>query len=396
MNLFPARISARTQIPQLARLLGIVSLVAFGGVFGGGIGCGGGDDGGAQAQAKGRGGAGGAAGGAEARPAGPPIPVATAAAESGSIASYYQATSSLEANREAQILARVSGVVRAIPVEEGDAVQRGQSLIRIEPEEYELRVRQAEAERDKQHTRFERLEKMWNQNLVSAEDYEAGKNDLAASEAAVDLAKLELSYAQVPAPFSGRVVQRMVEVGRTVSNGTPLFVLSDLSKLLARVHVPAKEFRSLKTDQEVELRLDSDGTALTGVISLISPVIDAATGTIKVTVEIADVPPGVRPGDFASVNIVTERRNDTLLVPKIAVVTDQTERVVYVAADSTAERRVVEVGFEDSEFAEILSGLAEGDDVIVQGQRSLKHGQPIKRMEPLVFDKPKRLQQQSS
>ncbi|MCK5408614.1 MAG: hypothetical protein KAJ37_14190, partial [Candidatus Krumholzibacteria bacterium] len=120
---------------------------------------------------------------------------------------------------------------------------------------------------------------------------------------------------------------------------------------------------------------------LRGIIDLVSPVIDPTSGTIKVTVEIPEYPPDTRPGDFAEVSIVTEKRAGTMLVPKIAVFTDRGDQIVYVAADSTAERRVIELGFEDDQHAEILSGVAEGENVVVKGQRSLKNGAPIKILE---------------
>jgi Fe2+ transport system protein FeoA len=107
-------------------------------------------------------------------------------------------------------------------------------------------------------------------------------------------------------------------------------------------------------------------------------VIDPASGTIKVTIEIPSYPQGTRPGDFAEVSIVTERHETSTIVPKIAVFTDRGDQVVYVAGDSTAERRVVEVGFQDDANAEILNGVADGDRVVVKGQRSLKNGSAIK------------------
>jgi membrane fusion protein (multidrug efflux system) len=110
----------------------------------------------------------------------------------------------------------------------------------------------------------------------------------------------------------------------------------------------------------------------------VSPVIDPSSGTIKVTIEIPTYPPGVRPGDFAQVSIVTERRVNRTLVPKVALVNDRGEQVVYVSADSTAERRVVEIGFQDDRNAEILTGVTEGERVVVKGQRTLKNGAAIK------------------
>jgi RND family efflux transporter MFP subunit len=220
---------------------------------------------------------------------------------------------------------------------------------------------------------------MKDKELVSTEEYETVTNDLAAAKAAEGMAALNLSYTKVTAPFAGRVVTRRVNEGQTVNVGTSLFVLSDFNPLLARVHVPSKEFNQLRPDQPVDLVLESSGTQLRGRIKLVSPTIDPSSGTIKVTVEINKYPEGVRPGDFAQVKIVTEQRNNSTLVPKIALVNERGEQVLFISqADTTCERRVVEVGFQDDSNAEIMKGLNVGERVVVKGQRSLKHGSAIK------------------
>jgi len=345
------------------------------------LGCGGGGKAGMDAMAQG-----GPGGPGAQRPSGPPVPVAVEAAFRGDIASYYAATATLEAEKEAEILARVSGLVTALKCEEGDRVSAGQELLHIEDAEYRLRLDQTEAALVNQQARFDRLKRMFDQGLASAEEFEAAKNDLQSAQAEEGIAKLNVGYTRVEAPFAGRITKRLVDPGRNVSSGTALFVLSDFEPLLARVHVPSKEFRSLKPDQTVRLKLDSDENRLTGTIKLVSPVIDPQTGTIKVTVEIPTYPAATRPGDFAEVQIVTEQRKNVLLVPRGAVVPEKSEQVVYVAADSLAERRVVELGFQDEDNAQILSGVTEGDLVVVKGQRSLKHGQPIKVLPPEGVD----------
>jgi membrane fusion protein, multidrug efflux system len=264
----------------------------------------------------------------------------------------------------------VSGVVQKLSCEEGDVVAEGAELLRIDNAEYQYRLEQAQAARADLQSRYDRLTQMKEQELVSPEEFEKVTNDLASAKAAEGMANLNLSYTRVTAPFAGRVVTRHVDVGQTVNVGTALFVLSDFKPLLARVHVPAKEFNKV---------LESSGIKLRGRIKLVSPTIDPSSGTIKVTVEINDYPDGVRPGDFAQVKIVTEQRNASTLVPKIALVNDRGEQVLYISqADSTAERRVVEVGFQDDLNAEITQGLKPGERVVVKGQRSLKHGSAIK------------------
>jgi membrane fusion protein (multidrug efflux system) len=322
------------------------------------------------------------------RPDQPAIPVAVTQVVSGSISSYYRATATLEAEKEAQILARVTGIVGRILVEEGDQVAAGDPLLKVDNDEYRFRLEQAAANTANIRSKFERMEMMIKEELATEEEFQTVRSDLASAEADEGLARLALSHTTVKAPFSGRVTSRLVDVGQNLTMGDPVMVMADFDPLLAKVHVPSREFKKLQADQAVNLVLDSTGARLAGRIKLISPVIDPTSGTIKLTVEVRDYPEQTRPGDFAQVQIVTEKRDGVLLVPRIAVLTDKGESVVYTVvkgdepdAEPAAERRVVEVGFTDDASAQIMSGLSLGDMVVVKGQRSLKNGSPLKILE---------------
>jgi len=340
----------------------------------------------------GSGGQGGRPGG---RPAGgppggqpqlPTMAVAVHPAARGEIATYYRATASLDPDKQAEILARVSGVVETIVAEEGDRVAKGQILLHIEDDEYRHRATMARVDLEKQQARLARAEKIFTQGLSSAEDFDTIRTDAASAAAALELAELELGYTDVRAPFAGHVVERLVDQGQTVANGTPLYSLADMHRLLARVFIPAKEFRSIRPDQPVQLDVSSTGDRLTGRIDLVNPLVDPESGTIKVTVEVTEYPSTTRPGDFVEVSIVTDSHSDSLLVPRVAVVTERGQRSVFVAADGVARQRPVEVGFEDDTNAEILTGLAEGESVVIQGQRALRDGQPVKILDALDLD----------
>ena len=306
-----------------------------------------------------------------------PTPIAVAVAAKGSIASAYVTTATLEPQKTAPVLARVTGIIESIAGEEGDYVKEGAPLLRIDSAQYRLRVQQLAARTAQLRDSYKRLEKMVAQNLVGAEEFEQVRHDLEGAVAEEKIAKLDLSFTTVRAPFSGRITQRMVEIGHTVNTTTPLFELADLKPLLARVFVPSKAFKRLAKKQPVQLSLDSNDTKLTGYIKLVSPVIDPTSGTIKVTLEIPEYPEGTRPGDFAHVRITTARREDALLIPRIAVVQDRQQQVVFVVVDGRAQRRVVELGFEEDDKAEIIKGLAVGEQVVIKGQNSLKDGAAV-------------------
>jgi membrane fusion protein (multidrug efflux system) len=316
----------------------------------------------------------------------PAMAVAVQPAAVGSIATYYSATASLDPDKQADILARTSGVVERLLAEEGDRVSAGQVLLHLEDDEYRHRVTLAQVDLEQQRLRYERAEKMLAQGLTSTEAYETARRDLRSAEAALELAELELSYTHVRAPFAGRVVRRMVDPGQNVSNGTPLFTLVDMSRLLARVFVPAKEFRSIRPDQPVQLVVTSTGDRLTGRIDLVNPMVDPESGTIKVTVAVRDYPPSTRPGDFVEVSIVTDRHEGALLVPRNAVVSERGQRTVFVAEDGSARQQAVEIGFEDDQHTEIVAGVEEGEMVVVQGQRALRDGQPITILDRMDLD----------
>jgi membrane fusion protein (multidrug efflux system) len=166
-----------------------------------------------------------------------------------------------------------------------------------------------------------------------------------------------------------------------VSVNTPLYRLSDFEPLLAPVQVPERELSRLHLRQRAYLTVEPyPGERVDASMLRISPVVEAATGTIKVTLQVAprDL---LRPGMFARVYIETESRDDALVIPKSALSLEIIGDTVFVAADGIAARREVELGFEEGDFVEVSSGVEEGDAVVVVGQDGLSDGTPIRILE---------------
>ena len=146
-----------------------------------------------------------------------------------------------------------------------------------------------------------------------------------------------------------------------------------MDRIEAQIYVPERDIHKLAPEQPAVLTVDAwPGKRFDGRILRINPVVDAATGTVKVTVAMAPGQPELRPGMFGRVEIRYDRRESALLSPKDAVLTEDAQTSVFVVADGRARRRVIRLGYSDADYHEVLDGLVVGEQLVVTGQTSLR------------------------
>lgn len=301
--------------------------------------------------------------------------------ERGSLSSLYSTSATLRADKRATVSARTQGVVRQLLVEEGDWVEAGQSLAVLEDEEQRIAFEQAKAGAETQQREFERAEKLHGQSLLSEEAYETTRREAIDSKHVVDLAELALSRTVIRATFAGQVLTRHVDVGATVGDGTAVFDIADLQPLYADVQVPERQVSQLAAGQVVRVTTESNGDSLEtqAEIERIAPAVDPTTGTVKVTVAVHKAS-GLRPGSFVRVGIVTDTHENTLVVPRSALVAEGRRWHLFrLKAHNEHEVDLIEItrGFEDADKVEILEtvalerALGEGDQVVITGASSL-------------------------
>jgi membrane fusion protein (multidrug efflux system) len=305
------------------------------------------------------------------------VPVELTSVERRDIASYIETNGTLEAESEIDIVARTSGPIVELRAEENMAVRQGQLLARLDQDEIGARLEVSRVGLDEAETAFERAEVLRRANLLSSEEYEQARSRLDAARADYQGNEIQMGYTEIRAPFSGLIVERYVKFAETVSVNQGLFRLSDFDPLLCPIRVPERELPRLAVDQPAYLTVDAwpDERFEARVLRL-SPVVDAATGTVKVTLEV-EAQGKLRPGMFGSVFLQTDTREGALVIPKAALALDGIGDAVFVAAGTTAERRDVTLGVREGDFIEILDGVAEGDRVVSVGQDSLSDGTPI-------------------
>lgn len=305
------------------------------------------------------------------------VPVETAQVAKRPIQASYNGTASLEAPNEAQVVAKTSGVLLKLLVEEGDRVRAGQVLAKIDPERPRLEVQRAEALLRKLEAEMNRSKELYDRKLVAADLYEKIRYDVATQKAAYDMARLELSYTDIVAPIDGVIAQRSVKLGNLIQLNSSLFRIVDAAQLEAVLNVPERELAVMKAGAAVAMQVDAlPGKTFTGIIDRVSPVVDAGSGTFRVTCAFAS-DDQLKPGMFGRVAVVYDERADALTVPRSALLEDQGETAVFAVRDSTAVRVPVQIGYLSGDLAEIRSGLAEGESVVTAGKITLRDGTKV-------------------
>lgn len=312
-----------------------------------------------------------------AEPAAEAVPVETVAVARRSISASYSGTAPLEARAEAQVVAKTSGVALRVLAEEGQTVRAGQTLVQLDSDQQRLRVAQQSAQVSKLEANYRRAAQLAEQRMVSANDVDQLRYDLANARAALNLARLDLSYSTVTAPMAGVIASRAIKAGNLVQINTPIFRIVDVSKLEATLNVPEREIEIIKVGQPVQLSVDAiPGRGFEGSVARIAPVVDAGSGTFRV-VAAFDSGGLLQPGMFGRLRVDYDRRADALAMPRQALLDDESQPTVFVVRDGKAQRQQVQLGHVDGDWVEVCDGLALGDAVVTAGKVALREGSQV-------------------
>jgi len=307
------------------------------------------------------------------------VPVSVAAIQEGEVSSYITSTANLVPENDVKVLAESEGKVAEVRVEEGDRVVKGQILAQLDQGDAEITLKKAQVKASNAKLNFDRAGKVLAENLMSREQYDkvSTENEVARQEEAEAAWRLEKTT--IRAPFSGHVTERMIRPGQHIRPGDVLFSVADFDPLIARIYLPEKDVLGLSEGRTVRITLKAnEATQVKGRIRQISPVVDPATGTVKVTVEAVAPPAELRPGAFVTLAIVRETHPKALLVPREAILWEMQDSYLFIVDGEVARRRPVSLGLEEEGNVEIVRGLTAGERVIVAGQGGLKDGASVK------------------
>lgn len=314
----------------------------------------------------------------------PIVPVEVSNVSRGNISAYYSNTATLEAEQEATVVSKVRGIIEEIHVEEGDRVQAGQVIAKIEDDQYQIEADRTKATLDRLYNDFQRNKELFERELISAEAFQNSQYEYESQKATYDLAALNLEYTSVRSPISGVISERFVKAGNMIGTDQQMYRVTDFSPLQAILHIPEHEMSKIRNDQRAELRVDAlPNETFVGHVERISPVVDSETGTFKVTIYVDETRDMLRPGMFGRVKIVYDTRENTRMIPKSAVISEDLAESVYVIKDSLAFKKEIQTGYTNGSNVEIINGLEDGEMVVTIGQGSLQDSSKVSVIESL-------------
>lgn len=331
--------------------------------------------------------------------------------------STYEATGTVRAKTTATISSKLMGYAREVRAQIGDQVREGQPLVVLDARDLETSVARAEAGReevknaileaesavalsrsqlDLAQVTFHRMQDLWNERSITNQEYDEASARLKAAQAALDMASarrtqldakmaqieqeiraagIQRGYSEIKAPFSGIVIAKSVEPGTLAVPGAPLFTIERSGAYRLEVSVEESRLSLARVGKTVSVALDGIDGTFTAQIAEVVPSVDAAarTGTVKIDLPLL---PELRSGLFGRALFDTGVRR-VLTVPSEGVTERGQLQSVYIAEDNVAHTRLVTIGTRVKDKVEILSGLNQGDRVIVPIPAGLADGAPL-------------------
>ena len=353
-----------------------------------------------------RGGAGGGPGGGAGAFGRPPMTVDLAPTSRADVSQTLTVVGNLVGEQTVAVVPKAAGRLEAVYVKLGDPVARGQRIAKIEDREifeqvkqaeaaYEVAratIRQREADLKFSETNLSRSRELFGRQLLPKQTLDDADARYQASTAQLELARAQLTQSQsrldelrinlantvIVSPVNGFVARRNADAGAFVSTNVPVVDVVDISLVRLVANIVEKDLRRIESGEAAKVEVDAfPGETFAGRVARVAPVLDPATRTAQIEVEIPNPGTRLKPGMYARVSLTIEERAKALTVPSNALVNIEGRRGVFVAQDNMAAFRPVDVGIEDAARVEILSGIKDGDRVVTTGAGALQNGDRI-------------------
>lgn len=348
------------------------------------------------------------------------VGVSTGQARVGRLRQEILLTGALRPKEQVEVTAKATGRVEQVTLQLGDFVKQGDLVAVLEDDELQQQVKRAQAalrvvaasasqrtaEMANTKANLDRSALLLREGLIPKADFEGRQTELAVVQAQIELTEAQRGQAQaelnelqirlaqtkIYAPISGHVAKRHIDQGAIVSPSTPVITLMNLSTMVTQAAVPEQEVGRLRVGNQARIEVDAfRETTYTGRVARISPVLDPATRTATVEVEIPNKDLGLRAEMFARVHLDLGALRDAVLIPREGLVYRGTQPGVFLIERNRSVFRAIETGQTLGGDVEILSGLAPGTTIVLRGASMLREGDEVRVTEQTPPATPERV-----
>lgn len=289
-------------------------------------------------------------------------------------------TGSILANESVELTSELAGKISRIYFKEGDKVQKGDVLVRIDDEELRAQLEKLKHSKRLYEEVEIRMAQLLERDAISQEEYDIALTESRTSAADIKVLEAQIAKATIRAPFTGIIGLRYVSEGSYISPSVRIANLYSVEPAKIEFSVPGRYSQVVSTGDKIRFLTEGDSEVFTGEVYAIEPQIDPVTRTLLVRALSPNKDRKLIPGQFVRISLTLENKQNTIMVPTMAIVPDADEHLVFLVKDGTAVSQKVNIGFRGAQDVEVVSGLSAGDSVIVAGIQLVKDGSAVRVM----------------
>jgi len=278
----------------------------------------------------------------------------------------------------AEVATERAGVVTQLNVDRGAKIEKGQVLLKLDDRQWRIMAQQAEIDLREAGKEMRRWEAMKATGAVSDSSYDGIKTRYELATLALNNANLNLAKCELRSPISGTVDDRYIELGENAGEAMRVFRVINADTVKVTADVPERDVTFMTQGHELTFLVDVlPGVVFTGKVAFVATAADRMSNTFRIELQAANPLRLLRPGMIAKVSISRRMREGVVILPLGAIIPRKGDHVVFIVNKGIASRRVVKIDQITGNDAVIMSGLAEGDEVVIEGNRTLVDGMPV-------------------
>lgn len=305
------------------------------------------------------------------------LPVTGIIAKYSASTNGINATGTLLANEDVELVAEIVGKVRKIYFEEGSVVKKGELLLKVDDADLQAQLNRAEFQRKLLTERLERQRILLQRESISREAFDQLQTDYNVLEADIELLKVRISRTEIRAPFDGMMGFRYVSEGSYVQPSSQIARIVDNSILKFEFTIPEKYIGQNLKGKEIVFQVAGYDKPYTAQVYAVDPLIDVKTRTILLRARFTNTGLRLLPGMFAKGNLLAEGKNEYIQIPTEAVVPEMDGKRMWVVKNGKATSVPVQTESRDEKNVEIISGIQVGDTILTGGLMQLREGMAV-------------------